>query len=180
MPETAAGISLRRATVNDLSAVLAIMGHPEVLANLMQLPYASESLWKERLTELNSGTKADLMLLAERNGQVVGSCGLHTTPNVRRRHTAMLGISVLPQAQGQGVGSALMQGLCDYADRWAHLLRIELDVYTDNHRAIRLYDKFGFVLEGTHRAYALRDGVYVDSHSMARLHPNPPQLPRAQ
>ena len=28
------------------------------------------------------------------------------------------------------------------------------------------------------RAYALRDGAYVDSHLMARLHPNPPQLPR--
>jgi putative acetyltransferase len=117
------------------------------------------------------------MLLAERDGQVVGSCGLHTTPNVRRRHTAMLGISVLPQAQGQGVGAALMQGICDYADRWAHLLRIELGVFVDNHRAIRLYERFGFVLEGTHRAYALRDGVYVDSHFMARLHPNPPQLP---
>ncbi|HEU0200765.1 MAG TPA: hypothetical protein VFR86_10045 [Burkholderiaceae bacterium] len=30
-----------------------------------------------------------------------------------------------------------------------------------------------------HRAYTLRNGVYVDAHAMARLHPHPPQLPKA-
>ena len=38
------------------------------------------------------------------------------------------------------------------------VLRIELTVYTDNAAAIALYRKFGFEIEGTHRAYALRDG----------------------
>jgi len=51
-----------------------------------------------------------------------------------------------------------------------------LTVYTDNAAAIALYRKFGFELEGTHRAYGLRDGRYADVHAMARLHPNPPQL----
>jgi putative acetyltransferase len=57
------------------------------------------------------------------------------------------------------------------------VLRIELTVYTDNHRAIKLYQKFGFQEEGVRRAYALRDGVYVDALAMGRLHPKPPQLP---
>ena len=34
--------------------------------------------------------------------------------------------------------------------------------------------RFGFQEEGRHRAYALRDGAYVDVLSMARLHPHPP------
>jgi putative acetyltransferase len=92
----------------------------------------------------------------------------------------LLGLSVAPKAQGQGVGRALMQALVDWADRWGQVLRLELNVYTDNERAIALYRSFGFEIEGTHRAYALRDGKYVDSHSMARLHPNPPTLPRAR
>jgi putative acetyltransferase len=57
------------------------------------------------------------------------------------------------------------------------VLRLELNVYVDNEPAIALYRKFGFEIEGTNRAFALRDGVYVDSHAMARLHPNPPTLP---
>jgi putative acetyltransferase len=70
-----------------------------------------------------------------------------------------------------------MQALCDYADRWLGLRRIELQVYADNARAIALYRRFGFEHEGTHRAYALRDGQLVDSLSMARLVPAPPVTP---
>jgi putative acetyltransferase len=53
--------------------------------------------------------------------------------------------------------------------------RIELTVFTDNERAIALYRKHGFEIEGTHRAYALRAGVYSDTYSMARIRakPNP-------
>jgi len=54
------------------------------------------------------------------------------------------------------------------------VLRIELTVYTDNAGAIALYEAFGFRIEGTHRAYALRRGVYEDVYAMARLHPKPP------
>jgi putative acetyltransferase len=89
----------------------------------------------------------------------------------------MLGISVLPQASRQGVGTALMQAMCDYADNWIGALRLELGVYTDNVGAMALYRKFNFEIEGTQRGYALRDGVYVDSHMMVRFHPNPPRPP---
>ena len=85
-------------------------------------------------------------------------------------------MAVARAAQGQGVGAALMQALCDYADRWAQVLRIELTVFADNAGAIALYRKFGFEVEGTHRGYALRDGVYVDALAMARLHPKPPAI----
>jgi putative acetyltransferase len=88
----------------------------------------------------------------------------------------MLGVSVGKSAQGQGVGTALMAALCEYADRWLGTLRIELTVYTDNEAAVKLYRKFGFEIEGTLRGYAMRDGEYVDAYTMARLHPNPPQL----
>ena len=65
-----------------------------------------------------------------------------------------------------------MSILVDYADHWAQVLRLELTVYSDNAPAIALYRKFGFEIEGTHRGFALRGGVFVDAHAMARLHRN--------
>jgi len=170
-------ITIRRANVADAAALARIMGDPAVFAGLMQLPFTSEEVWKARLADVFAPGKPDLLLVAERNGEVVGSAGVHPVgPALRRRHVLTLGISVERKAQGQGVGSALMAAICDYADRWAGALRIELTVYADNAAAIALYRKFGFEDEGVHRAYALRDGAYVDALAMARLHPKPPDL----
>lgn len=177
---TGGAITLRRATLADAAALARIMGDPAVFAGLMQLPFTNEEIWKARLAETFAPGKPDLLLVAERDGAVVGSAGLHPVgAAMRRRHALTLGISVAADAQRQGVGSALMAALCDYADRWAGALRLELTVYADNAPAIALYRKFGFEPEGTHRAYALRDGAYVDALAMARLHPHPPALPAA-
>ncbi len=173
---TASPITLRRSTTADAADLARIMGDPEVVPGTLQMPYASAELWHARLVDNNTPGKPDLHLVAERDGRIVGSAGLHPMPQLRRRHVAMLGITVAGEAQGQGVGKALMQALCDYADQWAQLLRIELTVFADNARAIALYRQFGFQTEGTHRAYALRHGVYTDVLAMARLHPHPPTL----
>jgi len=178
----AAPITVRRAVLADAAAFARKMGQPEVLRQLMQLPYTSEEVWRARLADLLAPGKADLMLVAEMQGadgmpQLVGSAGLHPAgPALRRRHVMTIGLSVAQEAQGRGVGTALMQALCDWADNWGQVLRLELTVYADNARAIALYGRFGFKQEGLHRGYALRDGAYVDALSMARLHPNPPHI----
>jgi putative acetyltransferase len=173
-------ITVRRASAKDAAAFARIMGDPDVYFGTMQLPYTNEALWANRLADTDQPGKPDLMLVAELNGAVVGNAGLHPVGTaLRRRHASILGLAVAPAAQRQGVGSALMTALCDYADRWAGVLRLELTVYTDNATAQRLYQRHGFVIEGTLRAYSLRDGQYADVYTMARFHPNPPQVPAA-
>ena len=170
-------ITVRRATPNDAAAFARFMNDPEVFGGLMQMPFTNEEIWRARLTDMTDPSKGDLHLCAELDGEVVASAGLHFAgPAQRRRHVMHIGICVATEAQGRGVGSALMAAMCDYADRWVGALRIELCVYTDNAAAIALYRKFGFEIEGTHRGYAMRDGRYVDAHAMARLHPNPPRI----
>jgi putative acetyltransferase len=173
----APALTIRRASVKDAAAMTRYMSDPAIFGALLQMPYPNEEAWTARLTSDNTPGKTDLALVAERDGELVGSAGLFS-PGVapRRRHAMGLGISVASAAQGQGVGTALMAALCDYADNWLACLRIELTVYSDNLVAQRLYRNFGFELEGTFRSYALRDGAYVDALSMARLHPNPPTL----
>lgn len=180
MAVTPSPITVRRVTTQDAGAWTRVLADPAVFPGTLQLPYPSVEAWSVRLAEMQQPGKADLLLVAERGGEVVGGAGLHPVgPSLRRRHAMMLGLNVLSSAQGQGVGTALMQALCEYADRWAQVLRLELTVFADNVRAIALYRRFGFEVEGTHRAFALRDGVYVDALAMARLHPNPPRLPGA-
>lgn len=165
---------VRKARVADAEAFARMMSDPEIYPHLLQMPYGDADLWRQRLTEMCAPGKGDLLLVAEVDGEVVGAAGLHSTgPSPRRRHAMGMGIQVQPQWQGRGVGTLLMQSLCDYADRWLGLSRLELNVYTDNLRAQGLYRRFGFVDEGVHRAYAMRDGEYADSLSMARLRPKP-------
>jgi putative acetyltransferase len=171
-------ILIRRPRPEDAAAILTTMGDPAVMPGLLQLPYATEAMWRKRIEEMPTGpTTAELFIVAERGGTVVGNAGVHPLQHVRRRHAAGIGMAVAREAQGQGVGTALMAAIVDWADNWAQLLRLELTVYTDNAAALALYRKFGFELEGTHKAYALREGVYVDAFCMARLHPQPPRLP---
>jgi putative acetyltransferase len=180
-PETPP-ITVRRATVADAASFVRINGDPAVLPNLLQVPYPSEEFWKQRLGEILAPGKPDILLVAEcpdTEGrlQVVGNAGLMASgAALRRRHVMNLGIAIATDAQGQGVGSTLMKALCDWADHWGQVLRIELTVFTDNARAIALYRRFGFVQEGLHRGYALRHGACADTYSMARLHPAQPSI----
>lgn len=173
----AVSVEYRRATPADAAGLAQLMADPRVFGGLLQLPYPVAETWTSRLEEQIKQPDA-LHLLALAGGRVIGAAGLNRAgQSLRMRHVAGLGIAVAPDWQRRGVGSELLRRLLDWADNWAGYLRIELGVYTDNEPAIALYRKFGFVHEGTQRAYALRDGQYVDSHMMARLHPNPPPLP---
>ena len=172
-------IEIRRARVEDAAAIARIMGDPAVFPGLMQMPFASEEAQHARLADSLAPGKADVLLVAERGGDLVGSAGMHPCgPSPRRRHAMSIGISVRPEAQGQGVGTALMQAMCEYADRWIGALRLELSVYVDNARAIALYRRFGFEIEGRYRGYVLRDGEFIDAFAMARLNPAPPAIGR--
>lgn len=114
------------------------------------------SLFSERLDKTESFIKnissEDHVMVAEieENGieKVIGLAGLHMMKSPRARHSASLGISVHTDYQGFGIGTALMQKLIDLADNWLMLIRIELEVFTDNKAAINLYQSFGFVVEG--------------------------------
>ncbi|MCW5659664.1 MAG: GNAT family N-acetyltransferase [Burkholderiaceae bacterium] len=172
-----ADVLIRRVRANDAEGMARLMGDPDTLGHLLQLPYPSVEAWRTRLAEWDQPGRSDLLLVAEADGALVGNAGLNPVGQaLRRRHAMGLGIAVASDWRRRGVGSQLLAALLDTADRWLGCLRIELTVYTDNAAAIALYRKFGFEVEGTHRAFALRDGRYVDALAMARLHPNPPRI----
>lgn len=111
-----------------------------------------------------------LVAEVEENGvkKVVGVVGLNISSNPRTRHTASLGIMVHKDYQGTGIGNKLMTEILDLADNWLMLIRIELGVFTDNEKAIKMYKKFGFEIEGTRKYAAVKNGKYADEYIMAR------------
>lgn len=161
------GLHIRRAEPDDSSAIHEIFSCPKVFAGTLQLPYPSLEQWRQRLAEPGDGT---YYLVAVVGDRVVGMLGVHTFPQrPRRRHAGAIGMCVHDEWQGQGIGAALMRAGVDLADKWLNLRRLELEVYTDNEAAIRLYERFGFEREGRLREHAFRDGRYVDSYVMGRL-----------
>ncbi|HXU44281.1 MAG TPA: GNAT family N-acetyltransferase [Thermoanaerobaculia bacterium] len=164
-------LAIRRAEPSDSEALRRIFSGPKAVWGTLQIPFPSAENWRKRMAESNEGT-IDLVASAEEE-EVVGHLFLHTFPNFpRRRHVGQLGMAVRDDWQGKGVGTALVQAAIDLADKWLNLTRLELEVYTDNEPARRLYEKFGFVIEGTLVRFAFRDGRFADVYQMARLRPD--------
>jgi L-phenylalanine/L-methionine N-acetyltransferase len=164
------GLHIRRAEPDDYAAIHEIYSGTRAFAGTLQLPYPSLEQWRQRLAAPDEGT---YHLVAVVGDSVIGMISVHTFPNKpRRRHAGAIGMGVHDDWQGRGIGTALMRAVLDLADRWLNLTRLELEVYTDNEAAIRLYERFGFEREGTLRQHAFRDGRFVDSYMMARLRPS--------
>jgi putative acetyltransferase len=158
-------ITIRAAEPDDAGALHRLLAEPQIVYNTVHLPSISLEQTRALLTEEDRH-----VLVACVDAQVVGAIGLVVNRTPRLRHVAgICKLAVSSAWQEQGVGSRLMAAALDLADNWLNLIRIELFVYADNAPAIALYEKHGFVVEGTHRAAAFRAGRYADALSMARV-----------
>jgi ribosomal protein S18 acetylase RimI-like enzyme len=89
-------------------------------------------------------------------GEVVGWCDVLPKSGPVHAHVGVLGVALLPEFRGQGLGGRLLRQTLDAA-RTFGLHRIELTVRQDNRSAIALYRKIGFEIEGL-----MRDAIKVD------------------
>ncbi len=109
-----------------------------------------------------------VILVAEENGHLVGQLVASGGNFRRNRGLAHIYIGILKSHWGQGIGTRLFQVLEDWAREYG-IHRLELSVQTDNERAIHLYKKVGFEIEGIKRQTLLVDGVYRDEYLMSKI-----------
>jgi putative acetyltransferase len=166
MLATDAVITLERLNESHVEGIAALYHEPVVARQTLQMPFPTTETWRKRVATDNERI---VQLVALHQGAVIGSITLEQYSRIRRSHVGSFGMGVAPAWQGKGVGSKLLAAVLDIADNWMNLRRVELSVYADNEAAIGLYRKFGFETEGLFRDYAVRDGAYVDTLSMARL-----------
>ena len=104
--------------------------------------------------------------------RVVGWCDVQPVMGEARAHVGMLGMGLLPEARGQGIGPRLMAAALEGA--WQRgFTRVQLTVRADNLSAIRLYQRFGFIVEGCLRRDFRVDDEVHDGIVMALLNEAP-------
>lgn len=117
---------------------------------------------------LNNISHGYPQLVAVSAGQVVGWCDVVPKPRPIYAHGGVLGMGLLPEFRGRGLGDRLIRQTLAAARAFG-LTRIELSVRESNAGAIALYNRVGFEIEGLERNATRVDGVYENVISMAIL-----------
>lgn len=148
---------LREKDSADVSDIMSMAG---VTYGLSSLPYTNEGIVRELMNDPRKH-----WLIAEHNGSAIGFLYLNWGSG-RWRRVADLVMAVNDNFTGRGLGSALVIRALHVGFLYIDLERIELVVYQDNGKAIKIYEKCGFIIEGRREAQVIREGVYFDSFLM--------------
>ncbi len=165
-------IRLRGIERGDIPQFQQWLNDPEVLEGLaiyLPLSMADEEQWFEELSKRDPVEKALAIDIKEGNDwRLIGDSGLF---NLEWTNScAELGIFIGDKsAWNKGYGTEAVGLLLRHGFETLNLHRIFLRVYSTNKRAIRSYEKAGFVLEGTLREAVYRHGKYADMHVMSVL-----------
>jgi RimJ/RimL family protein N-acetyltransferase len=133
------------------------------------LPGPPHSIEKTRAFVMGNIAVGCPQWIVEDNGQLVGWCDItRPSDNEAFQHVGRLGMGLLPEARGRGLGEPLLRATIEAG--WAFgFKRIQLEVFATNARAIALYRKVGFADEGVRRHALCIDGVFIDEILMAQV-----------
>lgn len=110
------------------------------------------------------GSTDSAMFTAKINGEIIGVANVSRLTR-RMSHRGSIGVSVRQCAWHRGIGTALVETLIAFA-RENSFEQLELEVRSDNDRAIRLYERFGFRKTGTMPAFLKVNGKDCDCDFM--------------
>lgn len=167
-------VTLRPVEVADVPRLWILMADPEVGRLTGSVHHSRKDVppqWSlDELAAIYTGwaTATDRLVwvvVENATGQVVGEAVLNHLDQENLNCGFRLWIS---GATGRGLGTEAVR-LSMWHAFAVGLHRVELDVYAFNPRARHVYEKVGFVLEGTKREKLRFDDGWVDSHVMALL-----------
>jgi len=165
-------IRLRAMEKEDIPLYVKWINDPEVRDGVaMYIPFSSyeEEKWFES-TMAKPGAEHPLVIEIK-NGDSwipVGDCGFFALDLRNRR--GELGILIgAKEYWNQGYGAEAVQLMLKHGFNTLNLNRVYLQVFDDNKRAIRAYEKCGFVHEGRLRSAEYKNGKYVDILFMSVL-----------
>ncbi len=122
--------------------------------------------WRQKIVESNDTAIFGIRRLDD--GSLVGTCQLHGIHPVHRSAELQIRIGETNE-RGQGFGFEAVSLLLRFAFDDLNLQRVYLHVFKDNLRAVKLYEKTGFKIEGTLRRAAFIGGAHKDILIMGLL-----------
>jgi putative acetyltransferase len=158
-------VNVRGARSEDAEAMARVMAVVAEEGLIATEPPVDIGARAQRFRETIEGEGPDALWVLEDGGRVVGHADVHEAGS----GVLSLGIAILPEARGLGGGRALLEAIVEHG-RACGAHKLELEVWSDNGRAIALYASAGFDVEGLRRDhYRRRDGSHRSALLMARL-----------
>ena len=166
-----AGIYLRLMTYEDTDRIIGWRNSDGVRGHFIyREPFTREGheSWIRNMVE--TGKAVQMMICDIHGDEPLGSVYIR---DIDRKHRkAEYGIFIgVESARGRGIGTAAAELMLEYGFREEGLHRVYLRALADNARAIRSYEKAGFVREGLLREDVCIDGEFRDIVWMAALNP---------
>jgi putative acetyltransferase len=154
-------VTIRPALPSDAASFLDAYRAVAAEGRYIRTEQVTLSVRRARRRLRRSWTEVEATIVAVAGDRVIGTLGIRRDEHPVTRHVATLGMHVIADWRGRGVGGALMAEAIRWA-RWAGVEKIELSVYPDNAAAVALYRRFGFVEEGTLRRHSRKSFGYAD------------------
>jgi RimJ/RimL family protein N-acetyltransferase len=168
--KTGKGLIIRASRIGDETALIELMKTLDTETPFLAREPGEFNMTEEEEREfIKAALKSEnkCFLVAEVEGEIIGSCSVGRPSNQKRfRHRGAMGIGLRKANWQQGIGKLMMQACIDWC-KSNGIEQLELDVVTENTRALSMYKSFGFEIFGT-KKHALKygDGTYADEHFM--------------
>jgi diamine N-acetyltransferase len=165
-------IRLRAPERADIPTFMRWVNDPAVIAGLLlvyPMSLAEEEAWFEGMVKRPAAEHPLVIEVQQEGGWLpIGNIGFHDVD--WRCRQAEVGILIGEKAYwNQGYGSEAMRLMLQHGFNTLNFNRIFLQVFDTNPRAIRSYEKVGFVHEGRLRQGMYKDGQYIDVLIMSVL-----------
>ena len=156
---------LRELEKKDIPFINKWRNNPELIARL-GAPYryinsAVDEKWFDSYMN-NRNTQVRCSIVGE-NDEIIGLVSLVNIDYMKQSGVFHIMIGD-EDNQGKGVGTFATKEMLNHAFNNLNLHRIELSVLVDNFKAIHMYEKIGFIKEGTKRQCNFKQGKYIDMH----------------
>ena len=163
-------IKIRKIHVNDAEDFIALAGQIEAETDFMLRSAGERTSTVKEIQDIikSMPLRGNFILVAEDEGRLVGYCGAQAYGKRKSHHCRELVIGIIQCYTGKGLGQKLLKKL----EGWAcqnKVHRLELKVLCHNERALGLYKKMGFEIEGTLRHVIFQNNQYYDEFQMAKL-----------